>query len=185
MKEEGERHRKGVGVEEGEEGGNAQAATRLNGAQKAIHTLRNTSDEFNTSVDGADATLFSSASPSAELSSWLVLARVAGSGGIVLSAAPLVGGRDCDSVGSSMSSCVVSSSASVSARSEAVCEDNWEAACEVDCEAAWMVDWEAVCSGMRDCTPESRLALRERGAMAGRESDRRAGDLRSDATASA
>lgn len=57
--------------------------------------------------------------------------------------------------------------------------------CEVDCEAAWMVDWEAVCSGMRDCTPESRLALRERGAMAGRESDRRAGDLRSDATASA
>lgn len=185
MKEEEERHRKGVGVEEGEEGGNAQAATRLNGAQKAIHALRNTSDEFNTSVDGADATLFSSASPSAELSSWLVLARVAGSGGIVLSAAPLVGGRDCDSVGSSMSSCVVSSSASVSARSEAVCEDNWEAACEVDCEAAWMVDWEAVCSGMRDCTPESRLALRERGAMAGRESDRRAGDLRSDATASA
>lgn len=185
MKEEGERHRKGVGVEEGEEGGNAQAATRLNGAQKAIHALRNTSDEFNTSVDGADATLFSSASPSAELSSWLVLARVAGSGGIVLSAAPLVGGRDCDSVGSSMSSCVVSSSASVSARSEAVCEDNWEAAWMVDWEAAWMVDWEAVCSGMRDCTPESRLALRARGAMAGRESDRRAGDLRSDATASA
>lgn len=193
MKEEEERHRKGVGVEEGEEGGNAQAATRLNGAQKAIHTLRNISDEFNTSVDGADATLFSSASPSAELSSWLVLARVAGSGGIVLSAAPLVGVRDCDSVGSSMSSCVVSSSASVSARSEAVCEDNWEAVCEVDCEAAWMVDWEAAwmvdweaaCKGMRDCTPESRLALRARGAMAGRESDRRAGDLRSDATASA
>lgn len=185
MKEEGERHRKGVGVEEGEEGGNAQAATRLNGAQKAIHTLRNISDEFNTSVDGADATLFSSASPSAELSSWLVLARVAGSGGIVLSAAPLVGVRDCGSVGSSMSSCVVSSSASVSARSEAVCEDNWEAAWMVDWEAAWMVDWEAVCSGMRDCTPESRLALRARGAMAGRESDRRAGDLRSDATASA
>lgn len=177
MKEEEERHRKGVGVEEGEEGGNAQAATRLNGAQKAIHALRNISDEFNTSVDGADAMLFSSASPSAELSSWLVLARVAGSGGIVLSAAPLAGVRDCGSVGSSMSSCVVSSSASVSARSEAVCEDNWE--------AAWMVDWEAACKGMRDCTPESRLALRERGAMAGRESDRRAGDLRSDATASA
>ena len=185
MKEEGERHRKGVGVEEGEEGGNAQAATRLNGAQKAIHALRNTSDEFNTSIDGADATLFSSASPSAELSSWLVLARVAGSGGIVLSAVPLAGVRDCGSVGSSMSSCVVSSSASVSARSEAVCEDNWEAAWMVDWEAAWMVDWEAACKGMRDCTPESRLALRERGAMAGRESDRRAGDLRSDATASA
>ena len=185
MKEEGERHRKGVGVEKGEEGRNAQAATRLNGAQKAIHALRNTSDEFNTSIDGADATLFSSASPSAELSSWLVLARVAGSGGIVLSAVPLAGVRDCGSVGSSMSSCVVSSSASVSARSEAVCEVDCEAAWMVDCEAAWMVDWEAACKGMRDCTPESRLALRERGAMAGRESDRRAGDLRSDATASA
>ena len=185
MKEEGERHRKGVGVEEGEEGGNAQAATRLNGAQKAIHTLRNISDEFNTSIDGADATLFSSASPSAELSSSLVLARAVGSGGIVLSAAPLAGVRDCGSVGSSMSSCVVSSSASVSARSEAVCEVDCEAAWMVDCEAAWMVDWEAACKGMRDCTPESRLELRERGAMAGRESDRRAGDLRSDATASA
>ena len=49
-------YKEGGRMKEGKEGGNVEEATRLHGAEKTVHALRNTNEEGSTSVDGVDAT---------------------------------------------------------------------------------------------------------------------------------